>query len=51
MNIEQSVDILRSLVTTSLTVSSPILIVAVTVGVTADDAVCVGVGAPVVVGE
>jgi flagellar biosynthetic protein FliQ len=33
MNIEQSVDILRSLVTTSLTVASPILIIAVTVGV------------------
>lgn len=33
MNIEQSVDILRSLVTTSLTVASPILVVAVTVGV------------------
>jgi flagellar biosynthetic protein FliQ len=33
MNIEQSVDILRSLVTTSLTVASPILIMAVTVGV------------------
>jgi flagellar biosynthetic protein FliQ len=33
MNIEQSVDILRSLVTTSLTVASPILIAAVTVGV------------------
>jgi flagellar biosynthetic protein FliQ len=33
MNIEQSVDILRSLVTTSLMVSGPILIVAVSVGV------------------
>ncbi len=33
MNIEQSVDILRDLVSTSLTVASPILIVAVSVGV------------------
>jgi flagellar biosynthetic protein FliQ len=33
MNIEQSVDILRSLVTTSLMVAGPILIVAVSVGV------------------
>ena len=32
MTIEQSVDILRDLVTTSLTVSAPILIMAVTVG-------------------
>jgi flagellar biosynthetic protein FliQ len=33
MNIEQSVDILRDLVTVALTVASPILIVAVSVGV------------------
>ena len=33
MNIEQSVDILRDLVTVALTVSSPILLVAVSVGV------------------
>lgn len=33
MNIEQSVDILRDLVTVSLTVASPILLVAVSVGV------------------
>ena len=33
MNIEQSVDILRSLVTTSLMVAGPILVVAVSVGV------------------
>lgn len=33
MNIEQSVDILRELVTVSLAVSSPILIAAVVVGV------------------
>jgi len=33
MNIEQSVDILRDLVTVALTVSSPILLVAVAVGV------------------
>ncbi len=33
MNIEQSVDILRDLVTVALTVSAPILIVAVSVGV------------------
>ena len=33
MNIEQSVDILRDLVSTALTVSSPILMVAVSVGV------------------
>ena len=33
MNIEQSVDILRDLVTVALTVSSPILLVAVCVGV------------------
>lgn len=33
MNIEQSVDILRELVTVALTVSSPILLVAVSVGV------------------
>jgi len=33
MNIEQSVDILRDLVTVALTVSAPILLVAVSVGV------------------
>lgn len=33
MSIEQSVDILRELVTTSLAVSSPVLIAAVVVGV------------------
>lgn len=33
MNIEQSVDILRDLVTVALTVSSPILLVAVSVGI------------------
>ena len=33
MTIEQSVDILRDLVSTSLTVASPILMVAVSVGV------------------
>ena len=33
MNIEQAVDVLRDLVTVSLTISAPILLVAVTVGV------------------
>lgn len=33
MNIEQAVDVLRDLVTVALTVSAPILIVAVSVGV------------------
>ncbi len=33
MNIEQAVDVLRDLVTVSLTISAPILLVAVSVGV------------------